>query len=114
DEAMLEPDKDYPLLLLVGSVLFHSGSLSTKSPELDQVGPGGWVAMSMEDARDYQLTDGQPVFVRSKRGEIALKVKINKKQTKGTVFIPYHFESQPVNTLTSKDLRPTFVEIRKG
>jgi NADH-quinone oxidoreductase subunit G len=114
DEAMPEPDKDFPLLLFTGSIIFHSGSLSTKSPELNQVGPGGWVVMSLEDARDYQLTDGQPVFVRSKRGEIALKVKINKKQTKGTVFIPYHFESQPVNTLTSKDLRPTFIEIRKG
>jgi len=114
DERALESDKDYPLLLLIGSVLFHSGSLSTKSPELDQVGPGGWVAMNPEDAAKYQLTDSQPVWVKSRQGEISLTVKINKKQTKGTVFIPYHFESQPVNTLTSKDLRPTFVEIRKG
>ncbi|MCK5254750.1 MAG: molybdopterin-dependent oxidoreductase, partial [Deltaproteobacteria bacterium] len=74
DERVLESDKDYPLLLLIGSVLFHSGSLSSKSPELNQLDPGGWVEMSLEDARDYQLTDRQPVFVRSKRGEIALKV----------------------------------------
>jgi predicted molibdopterin-dependent oxidoreductase YjgC len=114
DERVLESDKDYPLLLLTGSVLFHSGSLSTKSPELDQVGPGGWVAMNPEDAATYQLTEGQSVWVTSRRGDISLTVKFNKKQTKGTVFIPYHFETQPVNTLTSKDLRPTFVEIRKG
>jgi len=114
DEAMLEPDKDFPLLLLTGSILFHSGSLSSKSPELNQLDPGGWVEMSLEDARDYQLTDGQSVVVKSKKGEITLKVRINKKQTKGAVFIPYHFESQPVNTLTNKDLHPTFVEVRKA
>lgn len=114
DEAMPGPDKDFPLLLHIGSVLFHSGSLSTRSPELDQVGPGGWVAMNPEDAAKYQLADGQSVWVTSRQGEILLTVKFNKKQAKGTVFIPYHFESQPVNTLTSKDLRPTFVNIRQG
>jgi formate dehydrogenase alpha subunit len=114
DEKLQEPDKGYPLLLTTGSVLFHSGSLSTKSPELNQVGPGGWVEISPEDASEYQLTDGQEVFVRSKRGEIKLKAKISNKQMKGMVFIPYHFESQPVNLLTSKDLTPTFVEIKEA
>ena len=114
DDAVQELDREYPLLLTTGSVLFHSGSLSSKSPELNQVSPGGWMAMNPEDAGNYQLTDGQSVLLRSPRGEITVKVKINKKQTKGTVFVPYHFESQPVNTLTSKDLHPTFVEIRKA
>jgi len=114
DETVHEPDKEYPLLLLTGSILFHSGSLSTKSPELNQVSPGGWVEMSPEDASKYQLIDGQPVLVRSKKGKIDLNVKISKNQIKGTVFIPYHFEPQPVNTLTSKDLTPTFVAIQKA
>ena len=69
--------------------------------------------MSPEDAGECQLTDGQSVLVRSTKGEIEVKVRISKKQMKRTVFIPYHFESQPVNTLTNKDLRPTFVEIKK-
>jgi NADH-quinone oxidoreductase subunit G len=114
DEKIKEPDKEYPLLLTTGSMLFHSGSLSTKSPELNQVGPGGWVEISSGDAGKYQLTDGQEVLVKSKRGEIRVKAKISKKQTEGIVFIPYHFESQPVNLLTGKDLTPTFVEIRKA
>ncbi|MBW1838895.1 MAG: hypothetical protein JRI49_03085, partial [Deltaproteobacteria bacterium] len=114
DGKLQEPDSKYPLLLTTGSVLFHSGSLSTKSPELNQVGPGGWVEISSGDAGKYQLTDGQEVLVKSKRGEIKVKAKISKKQTEGIVFIPYHFESQPVNLLTGKDLTPTFVEIRKA
>ena len=104
----------YPLVLLTGSVLFHSGSLSTHSPELSQIGPGGWVAIGPEDAKHYQLDDGQSVLVRSPRGEIKVQVKINRQQTKGTVFIPYHFAEQPVNTLTSKDLEPTCVTLQKA
>jgi formate dehydrogenase major subunit/NADH-quinone oxidoreductase subunit G len=104
----------YPLVLLTGSVLFHSGSLSTHSPELSQIGPGGWVALGPEDARRYQLDDGQSVVVRSPRGEIKAQVKINRQQTRGTVFIPYHFAEQSVNTLTSKDLEPTYVTLQKA
>ncbi|MEE9504746.1 MAG: NADH-quinone oxidoreductase subunit NuoG [Thermodesulfobacteriota bacterium] len=115
DEGKLqEPDSNYPLLLTTGSVLFHSGSLSTKSPELNQVGPGNWVEVNPEDASGYQLTDGQEVLVKSKRGEIKVAIRISKQQTKGTVFIPYHFEAQAVNLLTSKDLTPTFVAIKKA
>jgi len=113
DDKALEPHRDYPLLLLSGSIIFHSGSLSTKSPELNQVGPGGWVEVSADDAKEYQLEEGQLVSVKSLRGEIKVKARISKKQTKGTVFIPCHFESQPVNTLTGKDLAPTFVNIKK-
>lgn len=106
-------DKNYPLLLLTGSILFHSGSFSTKSPELNQIGPGGWVEVNPEDAKKYQFAAGQLVVVRSRRGAIRLKVKISKKQRKGMVFIPYHFDAQPVNLLTSKNLAPTFVELGK-
>lgn len=114
DDIVQASDREYPFLLITGSVLFHSGSLSTKSPELNKVGPGGWVEMNTEDASKCQIADGQSVLVRSTKGEIKGKVKISKKQMKGTVFIPYHFESQPVNTLTNKELHPTFVEINKG
>jgi predicted molibdopterin-dependent oxidoreductase YjgC len=107
-------DTAYPLVLLTGNVLFHSGSLSTHSPELSQVGPGGWVAIGPEDARNYQLDEGQSVVVRSPRGEIEVQVKINRQQRRGTVFIPYHFAGQPVNRLTSKDLEPTYVTLQKA
>ena len=83
------------------------------SPELNQVGPGGWVEVSKEDAGKYQLEDDQLVLVKSPKGEIEVKVRISTQQPEGTVFIPYHFESQPVNTLTGKDLTPAFVTLQK-
>jgi predicted molibdopterin-dependent oxidoreductase YjgC len=107
-------NEKYPLSLTTGSVLFHSGSLSCRSSELNQIGPGGWVEVSAEDAGKYQLEDDQLVLVKSPKGEIEVKVRISTQQPEGTVFIPYHFESQPVNTLTSKDLTPTFVTLQKA
>jgi len=108
-----EDDKSYPLVLLTGSILFHSGSLSTHSPELNQIDPGGWVEIAPEDAKHYQLDDGQSVVIASPRGKIERTVKINRKQASGMVFIPYHFVAQPVNRLTGKDLLPTCVTLQK-
>jgi predicted molibdopterin-dependent oxidoreductase YjgC len=108
-----EDDKSYPLVLLTGSILFHSGSLSTHSPELNQIDPGGWVEIAPEDAKYYQLDDGQSVVVASPRGTIERTVKINRKQAPGMVFIPYHFAAQPVHRLTGKDLLPTCVTLQK-
>jgi NADH-quinone oxidoreductase chain G len=106
--------ESYPLVLLTGSVLFHSGSLSTHSPELNQISPGGWAEIAPEDARNFQLDDGQPVVIASPRGTIESTVKINRKQAPGMVFIPYHFETQPVNRLTGKDLSLTYVTLKKA
>jgi len=106
--------ESYPLVLLTGSVLFHSGSLSTHSPELNQISPGGWVEIAPEDARHFQLDDGQPVVISSPRGTIEVTVKINRKQKPGIIFIPYHFEAQPVNRLTGKDLSLTYVTLQKA
>ena len=114
DGRMSAKSESYPLVLLTGSVLFHSGSLSTHSPELNQISPGGWVEIAPEDARHFQLDDGQPVAISSPRGTIERTVKINRKQKQGMVFIPYHFESQPVNRLTGKDLSQTYVTLKKA
>jgi predicted molibdopterin-dependent oxidoreductase YjgC len=107
-------DQAYPLVLLTGSILFHSGSLSTRSPELNQIDSGGWVEIAPEDAKNFQLDDGQSVVVASPRGRIESTVKINRKQAPGMVFIPYHFAAQPVNRLTGKDLLPTCVTLQKA
>ncbi len=107
-------DSSYPLLLRTGTSIFHSGSLSTRSPELNQIGPGGWIEIAPEDARHYQLEDDQSVVVTSPRGTVELKVKISRNQTAGAVFIPYHFAAQPANRLTGKDLLPTYVTLQKA
>jgi predicted molibdopterin-dependent oxidoreductase YjgC len=106
-------DGDYPLLLRTGSMLFHSGSLSTHAPALNEIGSGGWVEVSPADAGTYGLGEGQKVMVASRKGSLEAKVKISRKQAKGIVYIPCHFASHPVNRLTSRDLTPTRVKLEK-
>ncbi len=114
---MAEPagaaDGDYPLRLRTGSMLFHSGSMSTHSPALNQLGSGGWVEVSPADAGTFGLEEGQKVMVTSSRGSLEAKVKISRKQVKGMVYMPCHFASHPVNRLTGRDLAPTRVRLEK-
>jgi NADH-quinone oxidoreductase chain G len=106
-------DGDYPLLLRTGSMLFHSGSLSSHAPALNEIGPGGRVEVSPADARTFGLGEGQKVKVASRKGSLEATVKISRKQAKGMVYIPCHFASHPVNRLTSRDLTPTWVRLEK-
>ena len=106
-------DGDYPLLLRTGSMLFHSGSLSTHSPALNEIGPGGWVEVSPADAGTFGLNEGQKVKITSRKGSLEAKVKISRKQVKGMVYMPCHFASHPVNRLTSRDLTPTWIRLEK-
>jgi predicted molibdopterin-dependent oxidoreductase YjgC len=94
-------------------MLFHSGSLSTHDPALNQIASAGWVEVAPADARTYRLEEGQTVVVKSRRGALEAKVKISRKQAKGIVYIPYHFASHPVNRLTSKELTATYVSLEK-
>jgi NADH-quinone oxidoreductase chain G len=106
-------DGDYPLLLRTGSMLFHSGSLSTHAPALNELGSGGRVEVSPADARAYGLGDAEKVLVTSRMGSLEAKVKISRKQAKGMVYIPCHFAAHPVNRLTSRELVPTWVKLEK-
>jgi NADH-quinone oxidoreductase chain G len=106
-------DAAYPLLLRTGSMLFHSGSLSTHAPALNEVGPGGLIEVSPADAKAFGFAEGQNVLVRSRTGSLEARVKISRKQVHGIVYIPGHFASHPVNRLTSKDLTPTRVKLEK-
>ena len=50
--------------------------------------------------------DGEPIRVKSRRGEIVAKAKISEKAVEGTVFIPFHYASAAANKLTNAVLDP--------
>jgi predicted molibdopterin-dependent oxidoreductase YjgC len=103
---------DYPFILLTGSAQFHSGTLSSQSSALNQVCSGS-VEVNGSDARKKGLKNNDNVVVKSKHGEVRAKVKVSKKQPEGTVFIPYHFENLPVNTLTDRAMKYVRVNVER-
>ncbi len=98
-----EPDKSYPYILTTGRLLFHwhTGTMTRRSGTLtDQVNEA-FVEISVKDAADIGVDDGDIVRVKSRRGEITLKVDVTDRIKDGVVFIPFHFSEAAANVLTN-------------
>jgi predicted molibdopterin-dependent oxidoreductase YjgC len=101
------PDAEYPFILSTGRVLYHwhGGAMSRRS-NLDAIWPEATVEMHPTDAERLGLVTGDWVDVRSRRGEITLRVLVTGRSPEGTVFIPFHFAEAAANVLTNDLVDP--------
>ena len=111
--ALPVPSADFPFMLMTGSSLFHSGSLSTQSPGINTIAPEAALELSREDATALGIKNGDLVTVTSERGSIAVKARVTAKQSAGTVFVPYHFARPAVHELTGAAQPYALVKIEK-
>jgi predicted molibdopterin-dependent oxidoreductase YjgC len=102
------PDKDYPLLLTTGRVLYHyhTGSMTRRDDGLNFRYPEGHVEMHPVDALELGVAEGERVRVTSRRGRIEMPVTVTSRSPQGTVFIPFHFFEAAANRLTNAVLDP--------
>jgi formate dehydrogenase alpha subunit len=102
------PDEEYPLILSTGRVLFHwhGGTMSRRSPGLDELAPAPEVEVHPQDAERFGLIDGGFAAVRSRRGEVVAKVRVSRRSPIGTVFLSFHYAEAPANRLTSDAVDP--------
>jgi formate dehydrogenase alpha subunit len=93
--------KDYPFVLLTGSVFPHigTGTRSSKAPRLKQLSPSGFVEVNADDAKRLALNNGDEVKISSRAGEITAPVRISNYIPQGILFIPSTFPKIPVNEL---------------
>jgi anaerobic selenocysteine-containing dehydrogenase len=86
------PDKDYPLMLTTGRIVyhFHTRTKTARSPQLNDAAPDAFVQISEEDAVEYKISEGDMVHVESPRGEMYAPARIGK-IIRGHVFIPFHY-----------------------
>ena len=95
------PDKDYPFILSTGRVLYHwHGGTLTRRSKLDDIYPEAIVEIHPGDAKKLEISSGEQVSVRSRRGEIEVKTLITERSPQGVVFIPFHFAEAAANILT--------------
>ena len=101
-----EPDKDFPLILTTGRLLFHwhTGTMTRRSPTLTSQINEPYVEIHPTDAARIGIRLGQTVRVTSRRGSITLKADVTERIKEGTVFIPFHFKEAPANVLTNNAL----------
>ncbi|UCE28975.1 MAG: formate dehydrogenase subunit alpha, partial [Candidatus Bathyarchaeota archaeon] len=102
------PDEDYPLFLTTGRIMFHfhTGTMTRRTEILNREVPTGYVEINPVDAEKLGVSDGELVFVQSRRGEISIKALITERPTQGVIFIPFHFSECAANVLTNPALDP--------
>jgi len=107
------PETEYPFYLITGPVLYHSGSLSLRSPGLKQLFKESYLQIYPTDAHQLELREGQEVLLKSKYGETKVKVTLSRQAAPGVLFLPYHFSSGGGNELTGWDLAIGRVKLEK-
>ncbi|KAM0351810.1 hypothetical protein ACHAPU_002322 [Fusarium lateritium] len=86
-----EPNEQYPLRLSTGRNVFHFHTRTkTGRTALQDACPEPEIRISEPDAKTHDVTTGDMVVVKSRRGEIEIKVKVGK-ISQGQAFIPFHF-----------------------
>ena len=100
------------LQLITGNCLFHNGYVSERSETLNSVADDPFIEMSAEDAAGLSLSDGDQVLVRSARGELTSKLKVNRRFPDGLAFVPENYRALRLNSLMRRGEYPCSVEIR--
>lgn len=101
-------NKRFPFLLSTGRQLyqFHTGTMTRKSPVINQVSPTGYVEIHASDAEKLGIVHGQMVEVSTRRGRVKTPAKVTTDIEIGWLFMPFHFKEGPANMLTIDALDP--------
>ena len=103
-----QPDAGFPLVLITGRQLehWHTGSMTRRSGVLDALEPGPVVSLHPETAARLGLVAGAQAQVRSRRGDVALPVRLDDGMPRETAFIPFAYAEAAANLLTNPALDP--------
>ncbi len=92
-------DIEEEFLLVTGSALYHSGTVSTKAKGPMAVLSEPYVELGREDAKGLGVVDGDLLTVTGNGAALKLKVKVGNRLPKGVLFAPYHFAEAQINRL---------------
>ena len=102
------PDADYPFVLITGRQLehWHTGSMTRRSSVLDALEPVAMASLCGTDLQALGLAPGAVITVRSRRGQVVLRVRQDDGTPPGAVFIPFAYHEAAANLLTNAALDP--------
>jgi formate dehydrogenase major subunit len=102
------PDEDYPMILTTGRMLehWHTGAMTRRAAALDELEPEAVASLSPGDIQRLGLQPGDFARVTTRRGEITLRVRLDREVAEGMVFIPFCFAEAAANLLTNPKLDP--------
>ncbi len=103
------PDDEYPFVLTTGRrrPTYHTGTMTRRDERLNALVPEEVLEISLEDAVDLRLKDGDEAEVSSRRGAIRLPVKITETSPAGIAFMSFSFPDKALtNVLTTDEHDP--------
>jgi|Deesub1362B_J571_1020462.scaffolds.fasta_scaffold00036_44 formate dehydrogenase alpha subunit len=95
------PTEEYPILMVTGNIMQHSGALSVMSKSLSHVLSDAFVQISPEDAEKFSVEDGSFIKITSAKGSVFIKARVSEEVPTGMLFVPVHFAHARVNALVS-------------
>lgn len=81
---------EYPLQLRKTGIPFPYKDEKRRAKALQDAAPESFVQISEEDAAKFDVTDGEDVLIKSRRGEVQMINRVGN-IAKGQTFIPFHF-----------------------
>lgn len=102
------PDKEYPMILSTGRVLYHwhGGQMTRRSKGLLEIYPEALIEVNDFDAEKLGLNGNKRVRVSSRRGTIEAQAMITDRVPPGMVYANFHFPEASANELTIAALDP--------
>ncbi|MDD1677062.1 MAG: molybdopterin-dependent oxidoreductase, partial [Methanomicrobiales archaeon] len=102
------PDKEYPLILTTGRCIWqwHTGTMTRRSPDLENEVPTGWIEINPEDALPLGIKDKEKVRAVTRRGFVIVPAMVTPNIKKGVTFMPFHYKECAANILTNNALDP--------
>jgi nitrate reductase NapA len=104
------PDDDFGFWLCTGRVVehWHTGTMTRRIPQLSRSMPHAYVELHPDDAAEIGVSNGDPVRLTTRRGEIELPAWIDgrAKPARGSVFVPFFDENARINELTLDAIDP--------
>ncbi|WP_035693399.1 formate dehydrogenase subunit alpha [Azospirillum halopraeferens] len=99
------PDAEYPFLLTTGRRVYHyhTGTMTRKSPLLDQIAPEELIELNPEDATALKVANRDFIKITTRRGHIVARAWVTERVPPKTVFGTFHFWEASSNELTSGD-----------
>ena len=103
-----QPDDEFPMVLTTGRQLehWHTGAITRRSNVLDSLEPEAVASVSSRDLAKLGLKPGDMLRVRTRRGTIELKARVDGAIPPGMVFVPFCYAEAAANTLTNPALDP--------
>ena len=102
-------DKKFPVILNTGRTVeqWHTRTKTRSIDILNDLAPEAWIDINPKDAEVLKVKSGDRMDVSSARGRVKdVMVRVTQAVREGNIFIPFHYNTQLVNTLTNDSFCP--------